>query len=158
MPSKKHQKKPWEKSLIKLTKKSHKLTFEDDFRFILIGISSHENDYRVCWSLNNTLGTFLKRSENLTIYNSRLKQNQEFTMYQYADQETLNNYHLISNRCDDGFLLEEMSNIDYILKISGDAGKNFPAQLVHKLKKIDVITTAFEINPSILKSKKKLLF
>jgi len=141
-----------------LTKKSHKLTFEDDFRFILIGISSHENDYRVCWSLNNTLGMSLKRSENLTIHNPRLRQNQEFSMYRYADQATLLHYHLISNRCDDGFLLEEMPNIDYILKISGDAGKNFPAQLVHKLKKNDIITTAFEINPSALKSRKKLLF
>ncbi len=158
MQSKKHQKKPWKKSLIKLTKKSHKLTFEDDFRFILIGISSHENDYRICWALNNTLGMSLKRSENLTIYNHRLSRNQVFSMYQYADQETLYHYHLISNRCDNGFLLEEMSNIDYILKISGDTGKNFSAQLVHKLKKNDVITTAFEINPSTLKSRKKLLF
>jgi len=158
MPNKKRQKKPWKKSLIKLTKKSHKLIFEDDFRFILIGISSHENDYRVCWSLNNTFGMSLKRSKNLTIYNPRLRQNQEFPMYQYADQETLNYYHLISNRCDNGFLLEEMSNIDYILKISGDTGKNFPAQLVDKLKKINIITTAFEINPSTLKSRKKLLF
>lgn len=141
-----------------MTKKSHKLIIKDDFRFLLIGISSHENDYRVSWAMNNALGMSLKRHENLTVYNVRIKQNQDFSMYQYTDQETLLHYHLISNRCDDGFLLEEMPNIDYILKISGDAGKNYPSKLVSKLKKIDIITTAFELNPSTLKSRKKLLF
>jgi hypothetical protein len=141
-----------------VTKKSHKLIVEDDFRFLLIGISSHENDYRVSWAMNNNLGMFLKRCENLVIYNSRISRNQEFSFYQYTDQETLLHYDLISNRCDDGFLLEELSNIDYILKISGDGGKSFVNQLTNRLKKINIITTAFEIDPFALKSRKKLLF
>ena len=141
-----------------MTKKTHKLIIKDDFRFLLIGISSHDNDYRVSWAINNKLGMSLRQTEKLDIYNSRIKQNQIFTHYQYTDQDTLLHYHLISNRCDNGFLLEEMPNIDYVLKISGDADKNFAAQLINKLKKIDIITTAFEMNPITLKSRKKLLF
>lgn len=142
-----------------MTKKSHKLLIvEDDFQFFLIGISSHENDYRLSWAINTHLKMALKRTDNLQIHNPRIKQDQEFSMYQFTDPETLLHYHLIANRCDNGFLLEEMKNIDYVLKITGDAGKNFPVQLACKLKKIDIITTAFEINPSELKSRKKLLF
>jgi len=89
---------------------------KDDFRFLLVGISSHENDYRVSWAINNNLDMTLKRSGSLEVYNPRISQNQEFSVYQYTDQDTLLHYYLISNRCDNGFLLEEMSNIDYILK------------------------------------------
>jgi hypothetical protein len=141
-----------------MTKKSHKLFVEDDFNFFLIGISSHENDYRLSWAINTKLKMALKRTENLQIHNSRIKQDQEFSLYQFTDPETLLHYNLIANRCDNGFLLEEMKNIDYVLKIAGDAGQNFPGLLADKLKKIDIITTAFEINPAELKSKKKLLF
>jgi hypothetical protein len=141
-----------------MIKKSHKLIVEDDFQFFLVGISSHENDYRLSWAINTHLKMALKRSENLQIHNPRIEQDQEFSIYQFTDPEMVLHYYLIANRCDNGFLLEEMKNIDYVLKISGDADKNFPGQLVNKLKKIDIITTAFEINPSELKSRKKLLF
>jgi hypothetical protein len=141
-----------------LTLKSHKLVVEDDFQFLLIGISSHENDYRISWAINTQLKMAFRRADNLHIHNPRVREDQEFSLYQFTDPETLLNYDLFSNRCDNGFLLEEMKNIDYILKISGDAGKNFPIQMVNKLKKIDIITTAFEINPLLLKSRKKLLF
>lgn len=141
-----------------MTKKSHKLIIKDDFRFLLIGISSHENDYRVSWAMNNSLGISLRQTEKLDIYNPRINLNQVFSLYYYNDRETLLQYYLISNRCDNGFLLEEMPNIDYVIKISGEVGKNFSTQLINKLKKITIITTAFMIDPSTLKSRKKLLF
>lgn len=141
-----------------MIKKSHKLIVEDDLNFFLVGISSHENDYRLSWAINAHLKMALKRTDNLQIYNTRIKQDQEFSMYQYADPETVLHYNLIANRCDNGFLLEEMKNIDYLLKITGDANKNFADQLANKLKKIDIITTAFEIYPAELKSRKKLVF
>jgi hypothetical protein len=131
---------------------------EDDYNFLLVGISSHENDYRISWAFNTQLKMALKRTHNLQIHNPRVNEIQEFSIYRYTDSETLLQYELLSNRCDNGFLLEEMKNIDYILKISGDASKNFLVQLVNKIKKIDIITTAFEIDPQSLKSKKKLIF
>jgi len=141
-----------------LTKKLHKLVVEDDFNFLLIGISSHENDYRLTWAVNTHLKMAFKRSDNLQVQNPRIKEAQEFSLYQFTDPETQLHYDLLSNRCDNGFLLEEMKNIDYIIKISGDVRSNFPAQFVNKLKKINIITTAFEIDSSTLKSKKKLVF
>lgn len=141
-----------------MAKKLHKLVVKDDFHFLLIGISSHENDYRVSWAINTQLKMAFKRSENLQIHNPRTTDVQEFSLYQYTDCETQMQYDLFSNRCDNGFLLEEMKNIDYLMKVTGDFNKNFPGQLINKLKKIDILTTAFEINPHSLKSKKKLIF
>lgn len=141
-----------------MTKKLHKLVVEDDFNFLLIGISSHENDYRLTWAVNTQLKMAFRRADNLQVQNPRIKEAQEFSLYQFTDPETQLHYDLLSNRCDNGFLLEEMKNIDYIMKIYGDVNKNFPVQFVNKLKKINIITTAFEIDPSTLKSKKKLVF
>jgi len=141
-----------------LGKKLHKLVVEDEFNFILVGISSHENDYRVSWAINQHLKMSFKRTGNLQIHNPRTGDDQEFSLYRYNEPDTQLHYDLFSNRCDNGFFLEDMKNIDYILKISGDANKNFIAQLLNKLRKIDILTTAFEIDPLSLKSKKKLIF
>lgn len=141
-----------------MTRKLHKLVVEDDYNFLLIGISSHENDYRISWAINTQLKMAFKRADNLQVHNPRINENQEFSLYQYTDPETNLHYDLFSNRCDNGFFLEEIKNIDYLLKITGDFNKSFSAQLVNKLKKIDILTTAFEIDPLSLKSKKKLIF
>jgi len=139
-------------------KKSHKLSFKEDFSFHLIGISSHENDYRLSWGINNQLGTSFTRADNLVVHNPRIKEDQEFSLSQYLDEETFIQYNLISNRCDDGFLLEEMTNIDFLLQVAGEVSKNDMNSLVNKLKQTDMITAAFLIDVDGLKSKKRLLF
>ena len=139
-------------------KKSHTLSFKDDYSFHLIGISSHENDYRLSWGINNQLGIAFTRSDNLIVHNPRLGQDQEFSLSQYFDEETYIQFNLISNRCDDGFLLEEMTNIDFVLQVSGEVSGDDLISLVAKLKQIDIITTAFVIDVDGLKSKKRLLF
>lgn len=139
-------------------KKSHTLSFKDDFPFHLIGISSHENDYRLSWGINNQLGTSFTRADNLIIHNPRIGQDQEFSLSHYLDEETYIQYNLISNRCDDGFLLEEMTNIDFLLQLSGEMSGDDLTGLVNELKQIDMITTAFVIDVDGLKSKKRLLF
>lgn len=141
-----------------MAKKLHKLVVEDDFNFLLIGISSHENDYRISWAINQQLKIAFKRTDNIQIHNPRTGDDKEFSLYTYTDPKTHLHYDLFSNRCDNGFFLEEMKNIDYLMRISGDFIKTFPAQMVNKLKKIDILTTAFEIDPLSLKSKKKLIF
>ena len=139
-------------------KKSHTLSFKDDYSFRLIGISSHENDYRLSWGINNQLGIAFTRCDNLIVHNPRIGQDQEFSLSQYLDEETYFQYNLISNRCDDGFLLEEMTNIDFVLKVTGEVSGDDLTSLVAKLKQIDMITAAFVIDVDGLKSKKRLLF
>ena len=86
-----------------------------------------------------------KRTDNLQIRNLRTGDDQEFSIYTYTDPKTHLHYDLFSNRCDNGFFLEEMKNIDYFMRVSGDINKTFSTLLVNKLRKIDILTTAFEI-------------
>jgi len=63
---------------------------------------------------------------------------------------------LISNRSVNGFLLEEMTNLDYLLQISGDMDEGWLELLIEKMNSIDGIILAFPLDPTTLKSRKKL--
>lgn len=139
-----------------MPKKVHKLTEKEDYRFRLAGISSAENDYKLSWSLNQILGINLVRINNLEVYHKRLDGKQAFSQFEYSDEETLIQYRLISNRSINGFLLEEMTNLDYLLQISGDTDDGWLESLIEKINNIDGIILAFPLDPNTLKSRKKL--
>ena len=140
-----------------MPKKVHKLTEKEDYRFKLAGISSAENDYKLSWSLNQFLGINLIRIDNLEIYHKRLDDKQAFSQFEYVDEETLLQFRLISNRSVNGYLLEEMTNLDYLLQISGDIDDRWMEDLIAKMNSIDGIILAFPLDPTTLKSRKKLL-
>jgi hypothetical protein len=138
-------------------KKSHKLSIEPDYRFFLIGISSHENDYHLCWAINRKLGLTLQKTANFVVFNPKRKANQEFSMYFFEDEESLLTYHLLSNRCDDGFLIDEFRNIDFLIQVHGDFPEAAQKKLIRDLKAIEIISTSFDIDPHALKSPDRLL-
>ena len=139
-----------------MPKKIHKLTEKEEYRFKLAGISSAENDYRISWSLNQNLGINLVRINNLEIYHKRLDDIQAFAQFVYVDEETLIQYRLISNRSVNGFLLEEMTNLDYLLQITGDTDEGWMELLMAKMNRIEGIILAFPLDPNTLRSRKKL--
>ena len=49
----------------------HTLEIEDEYDFEIIGVSSHEKDYRLAWSLNKTLGWRLVRIEDAVVEGKR---------------------------------------------------------------------------------------
>ena len=140
-----------------MPKKIHTLKEKESYDFGLIGISSPENDYRISWILNNTLGYRLVKQEDLEVYHKRLEDPQAFHQFGYFDEETLILYRLISNKCECGYLLEEHTNIDYLIQVTGDMDKGFINEMVKALNRLDGITYAFPIDPSSLKSRKRLI-
>jgi hypothetical protein len=140
-----------------MSKKIHRLHEKEEYPFGLAGIASSENDYRLSWALNKTLGINLMRKEDLEIYHKRLDDEQTFSQFEYFNEETLLQYRLISNRSETGSLLEEMTNVDYLLQITGDTDEGWMGNLIQRMKGIDGINLAFPIDPTTLKSRKKLL-
>jgi len=139
-------------------KKSHKLIYEPDYSFLLIGISSHENDYHISWLINRKLGLGLRKVRNLQIFNKKLGETQEFSIYSFENDERSLLYNLISNRCDNGFLIEEIKNIDYLLQILGAVSEKDQEKIINTLKETEKISTSFKIDPTTLKSRQRLLF
>jgi hypothetical protein len=132
-------------------KKIVRLQMSESNSFLLIGISSHENDYRLVWAINNTLSFQFTRIENLVIFNQKLDADLEFSRFTYMDEEKYLTYHLISNRCPDGFLFPEIKNLDYLLQITGELDSKNLAFILKELKKTEVVSATFMIDPALLK-------
>jgi hypothetical protein len=138
-------------------KKIVKLQISEINSYALIGISSHENDYRLVWSMNNTFSFQFSRIENLVIFSQKLNSDLEFSRFIYLDEEKYLTYHLISNRCPDGFLFPEIKNLDYLMQITGEMDSKYLATILKELKKVGIISATFMIDPKQLKDADKKL-
>lgn len=132
------------------------LTFEENFDFFLLAISSHVKDYRISWSINQSLGIDLEKVENLEIKSKN--ENLSFSLYSYYKEEDKNEYFLIGNRSIKGYLLPEEKQIDFLLQVKGPLKKKEKDVLVEKLGKLPLILKLYELNANQLKSKKNLIF
>lgn len=142
-----------------MKKKIHKLKYIPDYDFTLIGISAHEHDYRLTWSVNKKLGLNLIKINDLEIFNKKLNTQQSFSLYAYQDEDSLLDYHLISNKCENGFLIKELQNLDFFLKITGEGyDTTFINQLVKQLKEADQVISAFYIDNNSIKQPSRFLF
>jgi hypothetical protein len=139
-------------------KKIHKLTFEFESDFSLIGIASHENDYRLSWAINKSIGLDLIKVEDFSVNHPKHKIQINYSMYNYDDENNYINYNLISNKSEKGFLISEMKNIDFVLRISGYPDTAFLNELLSRLKKIDIVITAFLIKDLPGKLNKVFIF
>jgi hypothetical protein len=140
-----------------IRKRPLKLKISDDIHFRLIGISSHENDYRLVWAINNELKFQFTRTESLRIYRAALKTDLEFSRFTYIDEDRILTYSLISNRCPDGFLFTEFKNFDFLVKITGEITEAETREFFKKLKTVDVISASFILEPEKLKGWRDIL-
>ena len=138
--------------------KKIKLTYNQDCEFVLIGISSHENDYKLAWSINNDLNLNLSKKENISVFNKKYSETQNFSVFSHDDETNLTLYNLISNRCENGFLIKEYNKFDYFLQIYGELADTDIKKILNKLKLNNNIIIAFKLDLSKIKSIGKLIF
>jgi hypothetical protein len=138
-------------------KKIVKLQIGETHGFTLIGISSHENDYRLVWAMNNAFSFQFTRTDNLVIFSQKLNADLEFSRFIFTDEEKYLTYHLISNRCPDGFLFPEIKNLDYLLQITGELDSKQLSLVLKELKKVGIVSATFMIDPKQLKDVERKL-
>ena len=138
--------------------KKIKLTYNPDYKFALIGISSHENDYKLAWSINNDLNLNLSKQEDISIFNKKYSETQNFSVFSHNDETNLTLYNLISNRCENGFLIHEYNKFDYFLQIYGELTDTDIKEILNKLKQNNNIIIAGKLDLSQIKSIGKLIF
>src|SRR4051812_28717467 len=97
-----------------------KLDIEYDYEFILIGISCHEKDYRLCWAINNKLSYNFKSSQDLEIKEKRKKNPSWHSLYIYEEEEKFREFFIIANKSNDRFLIPEQKQADFFLIIKGN--------------------------------------
>ncbi len=132
------------------------LSLEEDYDFLLIGISCHTKDYRLCWELNKLLNFDLIRTDDLEISTKNKKIN-NYSFYEYIDEENYLEYYLISNRGNDAYLIPEQKTVDFFLMIKGNLPQQRLQILIQKINSLSLVLTSFTINPNQLKSKQNLI-
>lgn len=135
----------------------YKLEWDADYNFDLIGICSNHADYKLCWSINKTLGINLKKEEDYVIAHKK-SGDYNFSFYEYYDEVTHVSFFLIKN-ISDTFkrLLPEKDQIDYFLIIKENSELE-PLEIVKKIKPSETVLTAFVFDVNELKSKENLVF
>ena len=132
-----------------------KLDLEPDPAVTVIGISSHVNDYRLCWSINRSVGLELtrRRTDISEETNGILAR---YSAYDHVDESTQARFTLVNNHCGDGILLKEHRQADYFLVVDNELVENTP-DLLDRVRNADFVLTAFPLAFEQLRAGHKLL-
>jgi hypothetical protein len=133
------------------------LEIEYDYDFVLIGISSHEKDYRICWVINNKLGLNLIKTEALEIKDKKQDEPSHFSLFCFEQPDEFMEYFMIANRSEKGLLIPEQKQIDYFFIIRGEIEDEKVMEIIKQIKESNLVQTAFRVDVKALKSKQNLI-
>lgn len=133
------------------------LDFEYEFDFKLIGLSCHQKDYRLAWFLNSALSWDLRKMDNLQVNLSKGVKH-SFVRNGFFHEEMNLQIDLISNLGEGVYLVPEYRKADYFIRLDGEIDNTELQNLLKKIKEIEVINMAFELDIESLKSKNNLYF
>ncbi len=132
----------------------HTLEIEEEYDFEIIGVSSHEKDYRLAWSLNKQMGWRLVRIQDAVAEGKRsTTQHARFRWVHPVDHTV---FTLIDNKTPEGTFMPDMAQFDYILKVEQPSESTMEA-LFNELRETKLVL-AFQLqNVDKLKFKSNLL-
>ncbi len=155
------------------------LEIEPDYDFVLIGISSHEKDYRFCWALNKKLNIELTKRESLEIKGKKQNTPSFFSFFLHENPDEFLEYAVIANlsegksqestihtlfgnlkdgESDSELLIPEQKQMDYFFLIRAEIEDTEIQDLIKKIREMDNVQTTVRIDPKQLKSKQNLIF
>lgn len=137
--------------------KKHKLLMSIDEDFCLLGIVADQRDYRLCLLINRALGFKLLRQDDLVLYHKKLDRDQEFSLFSYADDESLLTYRVIRNRDEEGFFLDELKNLDYLIHVQGEITEEAMSSFIQKIASISDVRMCVPVDLNKIRNKERLL-
>ena len=135
-------------------KKIHKFKESTPEFFLILGLVSSANDYKLSWLINEKIKISLKQKKDYSLQTKKILK--EFIYYSFEDDKDL--IKLIANKCNKGVLINEFKNIDYFIKISGDNIMEKTKFIYSELKNNNNINGIFEIDLAKIKKSTKKIF
>ena len=142
---------------MRIMKKKFTLNDYIDYDFSLIGICSHEEDFKLCFQLNKILGIDFERVRDIEIVLPKQGNVVSFSCFEFNDTEVDMVWYLISNRNPAANLLPDQKQTDYLLRIVGEPEQIDPLEILAKIKELSIVLTAFIIQPQDVKSIENIL-
>ena len=135
-----------------------KINVEAIYDFLIWGINSNAEDYRLCWYLNHYLDWKLKRVDDIEFPNKKTKEFLHFNAYQYKNEIDFYTLELIQNKKNGNILIPELKDIDFLFLLNGEVTYFEMDEFTNLLSKIPGVQSAIQIDVNTLKSKHNLLF
>lgn len=139
--------------------KKNLLATEYPIDFDLIGIVSSAKEYKLAWHLNQLNFFHLVKEDDIKI---EFADNKLIRISNLAEETDFSKVYLLRNKLvaanSNQFLLPELQQFDYLIKLSNQAMENWTDSLLLKLKEIPVIDFALKIDIAKIKMKDNLLF
>ncbi len=167
-----------------LTMAKHILKADYDFNFILLSLSCHESDYRLCIAINNVFGILLEKESPIELKKKQQDDSLLFSFFSYYSEESFTEYNLIANKSFNSMnkikeqtsqgdlfgttqsvmdgqkilLLPELSEADFLFILRTDYTPELIEEVEEKIKKIPFVLQTNTIDPIDLPSKNNLIF
>lgn len=124
-------------------------------KIVLYTFASSESDIKMCMLINKVFHINMSLSEDLIIKSASESIN--FKKYCYEEEIEGEKYTLLLNQHPTGkFLFPEYKKIDYILIISSESNRQQFEHQIKILKEVPGISAIFKMDPSSVKSFRKL--
>jgi hypothetical protein len=126
-------------------------------QLLIIGIVSTESDYKVSWTINQSLHIHLTRSHNIKLPNTKTGIISEFPLYLLEDEKNQIKYFLIKNRNENLCYIDELKKFDYLFFLQGEISEIDKNLLLIQIKSFTILSSSFYINPQIIKNQDKII-
>lgn len=132
--------------------KKYRLESQYDSDFTLIGIISHQRDYRLIWSINNQLQLNMIKMDDLKIFQDKKNENNFFSFYYFDDPLTFKTFYFISNMGSNGLLFPEKKQTNFFLLIKGNVSPELRNDIILKLNENSYVLNTHAISISSIKN------
>jgi hypothetical protein len=137
--------------------KKHKLEMAIEEDFCILGVVTDETDYKLCWMINQSLNMNFEKQDDLKLYHRKLKEEQVFSHFSYYDDDALITFRIIKNRTENGYYLDALKNIDYLIHIQGEINTVRISRFMLSIGGFDTVRMCVPSDLSRIKNKERLL-
>lgn len=141
--------------------KRNKLITELEFDFDLFGIVSQVKEYTLAWHLNQVRHFELLKGSDLEI---ELSDSSVLLISNYQYETDFIKVHLLRNKLvskgtqTNHWLLPELRQFDYLLKVENRLEEPTTADIINSVKKLEVIDYLLKLDINKIKFKENLLY
>ncbi|MEP1094202.1 MAG: IPExxxVDY family protein [Cyclobacteriaceae bacterium] len=141
--------------------KKNKLDLIYEFDFELAGIVCNKKEYKLAWHVNSVLEISLAKKDDIKIEFSNqlaiLISNYRYET-EFVEIELLQNKLISNGGNKPQFLLPELKQFDYLIKLKDATGELSIANVCAKIKEIPLVEYVSKLNFDELKSRENLLY
>ncbi|MEX0811827.1 MAG: IPExxxVDY family protein [Chitinophagales bacterium] len=125
--------------------------------FTLFGLVGNLKAIALAWKINQLLDIDFKLKGSIQLDNTKKASRSEHPYFYFYNETSMVSFCMFVNKDGKQSLLPELNTIDYLLKIEDHNEQIDAGEILSKLKEIQSINFALEIDPHKLKNQENLL-